>query len=283
MALISMKELLEAGVHFGHQTRRWNPKMKRYIYHERNGIYIIDLHQTLKLVETAYEFVRGVGDRGGSILFVGTKRQAAEAIEAAAKRCNMPYVNKRWLGGMMTNFPTIQGRVKKLDELDAAAEGGEWTRLTKKEALTLDREREKLENYLGGIRHMRVLPQAIFIVDLKREHIAAAEANKLNIPVVAIVDTNCDPDVVDYVIPGNDDAIRAIRLIAGKMADAILEGRGHFAQAQVDEADAENRAAAQAEELARVPVVTERPMVAKEVTGENFNPEEAFIEVFDEE
>ncbi|MEN6545217.1 MAG: 30S ribosomal protein S2 [Armatimonadia bacterium] len=283
MALISMKELLEAGVHFGHQTRRWNPKMKRYIYHERNGIYIIDLHQTLKLVETAYEFVRGVGDRGGSILFVGTKRQAAEAIEAAAKRCNMPYVNKRWLGGMMTNFPTIQGRVKKLDELDAAAEGGEWTRLTKKEALTLDREREKLENYLGGIRHMRVLPQAIFIVDLKREHIAAAEANKLNIPVVAIVDTNCDPDVVDYVIPGNDDAIRAIRLIAGKMADAILEGRGHFAQAQVDEADAENRAAAQAEELAQVPVVTERPMVAKEVTGENFNPEEAFIEVFDEE
>ncbi|MEN6301141.1 MAG: 30S ribosomal protein S2 [Armatimonadia bacterium] len=283
MALISMKELLEAGVHFGHQTRRWNPKMKRYIYHERNGIYIIDLHQTLKLVETAYEFVRGVGDRGGSILFVGTKRQAAEAIEAAAKRCNMPYVNKRWLGGMMTNFPTIQGRVKKLDELDAAAESGEWTRLTKKEALTLDREREKLNNYLGGIRHMRDLPQAIFIVDLKREHIAAAEANKLKIPVVAIVDTNCDPDVVDYVIPGNDDAIRAIRLIAGKMADAILEGRGHFAQAQVDEADAENLAAAKAEELAQVPVVTERPMVAKEVTGENFNPEEAFIEVFDEE
>lgn len=276
MALISMKELLEAGVHFGHQTRRWNPKMKRYIYHERNGIYIIDLHQTLKLVETAYEFVRGVGDGGGSILFVGTKRQAAEAIEAAAKRCNMPYVNKRWLGGMMTNFPTIQARIKKLDELDAAAESGEWTRLTKKEALTLDREREKLNNYLGGIRHMRELPQAIFIVDLKREHIAAAEANKLKIPVVAIVDTNCDPDVVDYVIPGNDDAIRAIRLIAGKMADAILEGRGHFQQAQVDEAEAKAEAEA-------VEVVTERPMAAKEVTGENFNPEEAFIEVFDEE
>ena len=274
MALISMKELLEAGVHFGHQTRRWNPKMKRYIYHERNGIYIIDLHQTLKLVEAAYEFVREVGNKGGSILFVGTKRQAAEAIQAAAERADMPYVNKRWLGGMMTNFQTIQGRVKKLDELDAAAESGEWSRLTKKEALNLDRDREKLDNYLGGIRHMRQLPQAVFIVDLKREHIAAAEANKLKIPVVAIVDTNCDPDVVDYVIPGNDDAIRAIRLISGKMADAILEGRAMHQQELVDAA---------ANEAALAAAVAEEEMaLAREAERSDFNPEEAFIEVFDE-
>ena len=274
MALISMKELLEAGVHFGHQTRRWNPKMKRYIYHERNGIYIIDLHQTLKLVETAYEFVREVGRAGGSILFVGTKRQAAEAIAAAADRASMPYVNKRWLGGMMTNFQTIQGRIKHLDELDMGAASGEWTRLTKKEALNLDREREKLDNYLGGIRHMKVLPQAIFIVDLKREHIAAAEANKLKIPVVAIVDTNCDPDVVDYVIPGNDDAIRAIRLISGKMADAILEGRAMHQQGMVDAA--ENEA-----QLARA-VAEEEEAIAREAANPAFNPEEAFIEVFED-
>ena len=274
MALISMKELLEAGVHFGHQTRRWNPKMKRYIYHERNGIYIIDLHQTLKLVETAYEFVREVGNKGGSILFVGTKRQAAEAIAAAAERAGMPYVNKRWLGGMMTNFETIKARVKHLDELDAGAESGEWGRLTKKEALNLDREREKLNNYLGGIRHMKVLPQAIFIVDLKREHIAAAEANKLKIPVVAIVDTNCDPDVVDYVIPGNDDAIRAIRLLSGKMADAILEGRGMYQQGIIDTAANEAQAAAA--------IIEQEESIAREAASENFNPEEAFIEVFEE-
>ena len=274
MALISMKELLEAGVHFGHQTRRWNPKMKRYIYHERNGIYIIDLHQTLKLVETAYEFVREVGSRGGSILFVGTKRQAAEAIAAAADRAGMPYVNKRWLGGMMTNFETIKARIKHLDELDAGAESGEWSRLTKKEALNLDRERGKLDNYLGGIRNMKVLPQAIFIVDLKREHIAAAEANKLKIPVVAIVDTNCDPDVVDYVIPGNDDAIRAIRLLSGKMADAILEGRAMYQQGMIDAAATEAQAAAA--------VAEQEEAIAREAASENFNPEEAFIEVFDE-
>jgi len=241
LALITMKELLEAGVHFGHQTRRWNPKMKRYIYHERNGIYIIDLHQTLKLIEQSYEFVRDMAAQGGSLLFVGTKRQAAEAIEAAAQRCGMPYVNKRWLGGMMTNFNTIQSRIRHLDELDMAANSGEWTRLTKKEALMMDREREKLNNYPGGIRLMRDLPQAVFVVDLKREHIAAAEANKLKIPVVAIVDTNCDPDVVDYVIPGNDDAIRAIRLISGKMADAVLEGRGMYQQGLVEGAVSEQQ------------------------------------------
>ena len=276
MALISMKELLEAGVHFGHQTRRWNPKMKRYIYHERNGIYIIDLHQTLKLIEQAYGFVRDMAAQGGSLLFVGTKRQAAEAIQAAAERAAMPYVNKRWLGGMMTNFNTIQSRIKHLNELDMAAEGGEWTRLTKKEALMLDREREKLNNYLGGIRHMTTLPQAIFVVDLKREHIAAAEANKLKIPVIAIVDTNCDPDVVDYVIPGNDDAIRAIRLISGKMADAVLEGRGVYQQGLVETATTE-------QEL-EVAVAQEQISVAREAAmaeSPDINPEDAFIEVFE--
>ncbi|MCE5239201.1 30S ribosomal protein S2 [bacterium] len=276
MALITMKELLEAGVHFGHQTRRWNPKMKRYIYHERNGIYIIDLHQTLKLIEQSYEFVRDMAAQGGNLLFVGTKRQAAEAIEAAAQRCGMPYVNKRWLGGMMTNFNTIQSRIKHLDELDMAANSGEWTRLTKKEALMMDREREKLNNYLGGIRLMRDLPQAVFVVDLKREHIAAAEANKLKIPVVAIVDTNCDPDVVDYVIPGNDDAIRAIRLISGKMADAVLEGRGMYQQGLVEGAVSEQQMDAA--------VAQEQAAIAREaaVVSETLSPEEAFIEVFED-
>lgn len=274
MALVSMKELLEAGVHFGHQTRRWNPKMKRYIYHERNGIYIIDLHQTLKLIETAYNAVRDIAARGGNLLFVGTKRQAAEAIEAAATRAGMPYVNKRWLGGMMTNFRTIQDRLKHLDDLDRAAESGEWTRLTKKEALTLDREREKLQNYLGGIRNMKSVPEAIFVVDLKREHISASEANKLKIPVIAIADTNCDPDVVDYVIPGNDDAIRAIRLISNKMADAVLEGRAMYQQSLVE--------AAQTKEQIEAAVAEEEAAIAREAAGDDVDPETAFIEVFDE-
>jgi small subunit ribosomal protein S2 len=274
LALISMKELLEAGVHFGHQTRRWNPKMKRYIYHERNGIYIIDLHQTLKLVEQAYHFIRETAARGGNVLFVGTKRQAAEAIEAAANRCNMPYVNKRWLGGMMTNFSTIQQRVKHLDDLDRAAESGDWSRLTKKEALTLEREREKLVNYLGGIRHMRELPRAIFVVDLKREHIAATEANKLKIPVVAIVDTNCDPDMVDYVIPGNDDAIRAIRLLSGKMAEAILDGRAQYQQSLVE-------GATTSEEFEQAVAVEETQMAIEAAVADTASPEDAFIEVLD--
>ncbi len=279
MALISMKELLEAGVHFGHQTRRWNPKMKRYIYHERNGIYIIDLHQTLKLFEEAYAFVRDMSSQGGTLLFVGTKRQAAEAIETAAKRCGMPYVNKRWLGGLLTNFSTIQSRLRYLDELDQAAESGEWTRLTKKEALMLQREREKLRNYLGGIRNMHELPQALFIVDLKREHIAATEANKLKIPVVAIVDTNCDPDLADYVIPGNDDAIRAIRLVANKMADAVLEGRGLYQQTLIDTAASESDfEAALANEEALEALWTEK--VEEE---EDFAPEDVFIEAFEDE
>lgn len=245
-----MKELLEAGVHFGHQTRRWNPKMKRFIYHERNGIYIIDLHQTLRLLEDAYNFVRETAAAGDQILFVGTKRQAEESVRQAAERCSMPYVNRRWLGGMLTNFRTISQRIKHMEGLEAAEQSGEWTRLTKKEVLSLKREQEKLEHNLGGIRTLKGLPGAVFIVDLKREHLAAAEANKLGVPVVAILDTNCDPDVVDYVIPGNDDAIRAIRLISGKMSDAAVEGQQEH-QSRIAEAQAlEQERLAAAEEAA---------------------------------
>jgi small subunit ribosomal protein S2 len=218
-----MKELLEAGVHFGHQTRRWNPKMKRYIYGARNGIYIIDLHQTLKLFDEAQRFIQETVSNGGSVLFVGTKKQAQDAITEAAKRCRQYYVNHRWLGGMLTNYRTIQLRIKRLAEIDEMEAKGTLEKLTKKEAHALLEERAKLERYLGGIRTMGKLPDAIFIVDLRKEHIALAEARKLEIPVVAIVDTNCDPDLVDYVVPGNDDAIRAIKLISNKIADAIVE------------------------------------------------------------
>ncbi len=223
MSSITMKELLEAGVHFGHQTRRWNPKMKRYIYGARNGIYIIDLHQTLKLFDAAQRFVQEIMLDGGSLLFVGTKKQAQDAIEEAAKRCRQYYVNQRWLGGMLTNYRTIQLRVKRLAELHEMEEKGILEKLTKKEAKGLLEERQRLERYLGGIKAMTRLPQAVFVVDLRKEHIAVAEARKLGIPVIAIVDTNCDPDVVDYVIPGNDDAIRAIKLICNKIADAVIE------------------------------------------------------------
>lgn len=223
MSSITMKELLEAGVHFGHQTRRWNPKMKRYIYGARNGIYIIDLHQTLKLFDAAQRFVQETMLDGGSLLFVGTKKQAQDAIEEAAKRCRQYYVNQRWLGGMLTNYRTIQLRVKRLAELHEMEEKGILEKLTKKEAKGLLEERQRLERYLGGIKAMTRLPQAVFVVDLRKEHIAVAEARKLGIPVIAIVDTNCDPDVVDYVIPGNDDAIRAIKLICNKIADAVIE------------------------------------------------------------
>ena len=237
LALVTMKELLEAGVHFGHQTRRWNPKMKRYIYHERNGIYIIDLHQTLRLLEDAYNFVRETAASGKQVLFVGTKRQAQESVKQHADRAGQPYVNSRWLGGMLTNFRTMRERIKYLEELEAAEAANEWSRLTKKEGLRLRREKEKLDHNLGGFRELQGTPGAVYIVDLKREHIAAAEANKLGVPVVAILDTNCDPDFVDYVIPGNDDAIRAIRLMTGKMADAVVEGQQEH-QAKVAEAAA---------------------------------------------
>ena len=225
MAVISMKQLLEAGVHFGHQTRRWNPKMAQYIFTERNGIYIIDLQKTVRKIDEAYMFVRDVAMEGKSILFVGTKKQAQESIESEAKRCGMYYVNNRWLGGTLTNFRTIQTRIKRLNDIDAMEKNGQFDILPKKEVIKLCAEREKLLKNLGGIREMKKLPGALFIVDPRKERIAVAEARILGIPIVAIVDTNCDPDEIDYVIPGNDDAIRAVKLIAGKLADAVLEGK----------------------------------------------------------
>ena len=225
MSVISMKQLLEAGVHFGHQTRRWNPKMKEYIFTERNGIYIIDLQKTVKKAEEAYNFVRSVAEAGDSILFVGTKKQAQESIEQEAKRCEMFYVNQRWLGGMLTNFKTIQTRIAKLRKIENMEADCDFAYLPKKEVIKLKAEQEKLEKNLSGIKDMKKLPGAMFVVDPRKEHIAVMEARALGIPVVAIVDTNCDPDEVDYAIPGNDDAIRAVKLIASKMADAVLEGR----------------------------------------------------------
>ena len=225
MAVVSMKQLLEAGVHFGHQTRRWNPKMATYIYTERNGIYIIDLQKTVKKLEEAYNFVRELGEKGESILFVGTKKQAQDAIREEAIRCGGYYVNARWLGGMMTNFRTMRTRIDRLAQLRKMEADGTFAMLPKKEVIKLQGEIEKLEKYLGGVKEMKKLPAALFIVDPRKERNAIAEARKLNIPIVAIVDTNCDPDEIDYVIPGNDDAIRAIRLIAGAMASAVIEGR----------------------------------------------------------
>ena len=225
MSVISMKQLLEAGVHFGHQTRRWNPKMKEYIFTERNGIYIIDLQKTVKKIDEAYYFVRDLAMDGKSILFVGTKKQAQESIEQEAKRCEMFYVNQRWLGGMLTNFKTIQGRIAQLRKIEKMEADGDFAFLPKKEVIKLKAEQEKLEKNLGGIKHMKKLPGALFVVDPRKEHIAILEAQTLGIPVVAIVDTNCDPDEADYPIPGNDDAIRAVKLIASKMADAVLEGK----------------------------------------------------------
>ena len=225
MSVISMKELLEAGVHFGHQTRRWNPKMAEYIFTERNGIYIIDLQKTVGKVEDAYAFIKSVVDENGTVLFVGTKKQAQEAIESEARRSGMYFVNQRWLGGMLTNYKTIKKRIDLLFKLEKMELDGTFEALPKKEVIKLRAEKEKLEKFLGGIKDMHKLPSAIFIVDPKKEKIAIQEAKTLGIPVVAIVDTNCDPDEVDYVIPGNDDAIRAVKLIAGKIADAIIEAR----------------------------------------------------------
>ena len=239
MGVVSMKQLLEAGVHFGHQTRRWNPKMAPYIFTERNGIYIIDLQKTVKMVEDAYNFVRDTAANGGTVLFVGTKKQAGESIREEALRCGMYYVNARWLGGMMTNFKTIRRRIDRLAQLRTMQEDGTFDRLPKKEVVKLELEIEKLEKYLGGIKEMKKLPSAMFVVDPRKEKIAVAEAKKLGIPIVAIVDTNCDPDEIDYVIPGNDDAIRAVKLIAGKLADAVLEGK----QGEQSEAEATEEAA----------------------------------------
>lgn len=232
MGVVSMKQLLEAGVHFGHQTRRWNPKMAPYIFTERNGIYIIDLQKTVKKLDEAYSFVKSVAENGDTVLFVGTKKQAGDSVKEEAVRAGVHYVNARWLGGMMTNFKTIQRRIKRLEQLHQMEEDGTFNLLPKKEVVKLQLEIEKLEKYLGGIKTMKKLPGALFIVDPRKEKIAVAEAKKLGIPIVAIVDTNCDPDDVDYVIPGNDDAIRAVKLIAGAMADAVIEGRqGEAAEA----------------------------------------------------
>ena len=225
MAVVSMKQLLEAGVHFGHQTRRWNPKMKRFIFGERNGIYIVDLHQTLDRIDTAYRFVREDVAKGGSVLFVGTKKQAQEPVEKQAVACGMPYVNFRWLGGMLTNFQTVHSRVAKLREFQRQVDSGEVDLMSKKEGLKVRRDLAKLERNLGGIKNLEKLPSVIFVIDTKKEHIAVTEANRLHIPVVAVVDTNCDPDVIDYVIPGNDDAIRSANLMCRVMSDAVTEGR----------------------------------------------------------
>ncbi len=242
MAVVSMKQLLEAGVHFGHQTRRWNPKMAPYIFTERNGIYIIDLQKTVRKLEEAYMFVRDLSAQGKSVLFVGTKKQAQESIRDEAVRAGAHYVNARWLGGMLTNFRTIEGRIKRLAQLRMMEEDGTFDLLPKKEVIKLQHEIDKLEKFLGGIKTMKKLPGALFIVDPRKEKIAVSEARKLGIPIVAIVDTNCDPDDVDYVIPGNDDAIRAVKLIASTMANAIIEGR------QGEETAAEEAEEAPAEE-----------------------------------
>ena len=243
MAVVSMKQLLEAGEHFGHQTRRWNPKMAKYIFTERNGIYIIDLQKTVKKLDEAYMFVRDVAAEGGTILFVGTKKQAGDSVREEAERCGMYYVNARWLGGMMTNFNTIRRRIQRLSQLRKMEEDGTFELLPKKEVIKLHLEIEKLEKFLGGIKTMEKLPKALFIVDPRKERIAVAEAKKLGIPIIAIVDTNCDPDEIDYVIPGNDDAIRAVKLIAGAMANAVIEGR----QGQEEAAPEEEAAAEKAE------------------------------------
>jgi small subunit ribosomal protein S2 len=224
MAVISMKQLLEAGVHFGHQTRRWNPKMAKYIFTERNGIYIIDLQKTVKKIDEAYMFIRSIAEEGKTVLFVGTKKQAQEAVKEEAIRAGQYFVNERWLGGMLTNFQTIQKRIRRLKELETMQSDGTFDVLTKKEVMQLKHEMSRLEKYLGGIKEMNKIPGALFVVDPRKERIAVAEARKLNIPIIAIVDTNCDPDEIDYVIPGNDDAIRAVKLLTARMADAIIEG-----------------------------------------------------------
>ena len=240
MSVVSMKQLLEAGVHFGHQTRRWNPKMAKYIFTERNGIYIIDLQKTVKKLDEAYNFIHEVAAEGGEVLFVGTKKQAADSIKEEALRANAHYVNARWLGGMMTNFKTIEKRINRLEQLHTMENDGTFDLLPKKEVVKLNLEIEKLEKFLGGIKDMKEIPGALFIIDPRKERIAVAEAKKLGIPIVAIVDTNCDPDEVDYVIPGNDDAIRAVKLISSAIANAIIEGnegRMGAAAAEADEAE----------------------------------------------
>jgi len=270
VAVVSMKQLLEAGVHFGHQTRRWNPKMKRFIFGERNGIYIIDLEQTLTRIETAYTFVRDITAKGGTVLFVGTKKQAQDPIEQYAEKSGMPFINERWLGGMLTNFQTMSKRVGKMLDLERQRDTGEFAAMPKKEALLKTRELDKLTRYLGGIRSMEKLPQAVFVLDTKKEHIAVTEANKLGIPVVAVVDTNCDPDVIDYVIPGNDDAIRSGTLLCRVISDAVIEGK-HMASLATPVAPRsttdEQRVAAEQAEARRQALLESQQREARVATG----------------
>ncbi|HLN04722.1 MAG TPA: 30S ribosomal protein S2 [Acidimicrobiales bacterium] len=279
MAVVTMKQLLEAGVHFGHQTRRWNPKMKRFIFGERNGIYIIDLNQTLERVDTAYSYVRDLVAGGGVILFVGTKKQTQDPVAEFATACGMPYVNQRWLGGMLTNFQTVAGRVRKLVELEASRAAGDFAAMPKKEALSHERELEKLDRNLGGLRRLDRPPDAIFVIDTKKEHIAVTEANKLHLPVVAVVDTNCDPDVIDYVIPGNDDAIRAGRLMCRVIADAVAEGRYIASRRAADAVSHARRAGLEATAQASTLAVTERkPAAMPLIPAEATPPSEAEVQ-----
>ena len=242
---VTMKELLECGVHFGHQTRRWNPKMAEYIFAERNGIYIIDLQKTLRMLQTAVDFVQDIAAKRGGVLFVGTKRQSQEAVQDEAQRCGMYHVNHRWLGGMLTNFQTIRRSINRLDKLDADEEGGLFERIPKKEVMNLRREKGKLSNNLSGIREMKRLPEVVIVTDTRKEHTAIAEANKLGIPIIAIVDTNCDPDPIDLPVPGNDDAIRSIRLICSVLAEAVIEGRGEASEGAEGEHESAQPAAVQ--------------------------------------
>ncbi len=279
MAKASMKQLLEAGVHFGHQTRRWNPKMKNYIFTERNGIYIIDLQKTVKLMDTAYNFVRDMIADGGEIIFVGTKKQAQESIQTEAQRCGAHYVNHRWLGGMLTNFNTIRSRIDRMFVLEKMEVDGTFERLTKKEVLTLQNEKERLHKFLTGIRNMRRLPDAIYVADPRKERIAVAEARKLEIPVIAIVDTNCDPDEIDYPIPGNDDAIRAVKLITSVMADAVLEGKQISEEPEVpedDEAEASETMVIDLDDEKEPDVESEKP------SGEEEKPSSEEVEASEE-
>lgn len=257
MSVISMKQLLEAGVHFGHQTRKWNPKMSKYIFNSRNDIHIINLEDTVVLIDKAYDYIKSVASEGKTILFVGTKKQAQKAIEDEAKRCGMYYINSRWLGGTLTNFKTIRSRVERLNKLDNMEKVGEFNLLPKKEVIKLKAERDKLEKNLGGIKEMTKLPDVLFVVDTKKEHIAVQEAKSLGIPVVALLDTNCDPEPIDYVIPGNDDAIRAVSLIAGAMANAVIEAKEGVAPVTEEAQPAEDMQEAQTEEVAEVTEATE--------------------------
>lgn len=280
MSVITMKQLLEAGVHFGHQTRRWNPKMQKYIFGARNGIYIIDLQKTLRQFKETYRFVRELSAKGGNLLFVGTKKQAQESIFEEAQRCGMPYVNHRWLGGMLTNFATIKKSIGRLKKYEIMEEEQGWGNLTKKEILNITKEKEKLAKFLDGIKDMGKLPDAVFVVDPKREDIAIKEARKLGIPILAIVDTNCDPDLVDMVIPGNDDAIRSIRLFTSKIADAIIEGQQLVGASEVGIVEAP----AEAEQAAPAAVGEEAPVAEEQAAGETVSeePAEAAEEVTEE-